>query len=117
MQVKPEFLHKNRTSAKKQAQMQQLLKGLHMNFKHFDDIKPNDKAQFEMLYFSAQRALRRLELKLNRIYNGKTPKHLRIELKQLNRKLTQMAGTWKNIYSPCIYIEFFIFIMNEKEYV
>ena len=75
--------------------MQQLLKGLHMNFKHFDDIKPNDKAQFEMLYFSAQRALRRLELKLNKIYGDKTPKHLRIELKQLNRKLTQMAGAWK----------------------
>ena len=77
--------------------MQQLLKGLHMNFKHFDDIKPNDKAQFEMLYFSAQRALRRLELKLNRIYDGKTPKHLRVELKQLNRKLAQMAGAWKFI--------------------
>ena len=75
--------------------MQQLLKGVHMKIKHFDDIKPNDKAQFEMLYFSAQRALRRLELKLNRIYNGKTPKHLRIELKQLNRKLTQMASAWK----------------------
>ena len=71
-----------------------------MNFKHFDDIKPNDKAQFEMLYFSAQRALRRLGLNLNRIYSDKTPKNLRIELKQLNRKLTQMAGTWKNIYPP-----------------
>ncbi len=75
--------------------MQQLLKGLHMNFKHFDDIKPNDKAQFEMLYFSAQRALRRLGLNLNRIYSDKTPKNLRIELKQLNRKLTQIAGVWK----------------------
>ena len=75
--------------------MQQLLKELHMNFKHFDDIKPNNKAQFETLYFSAQRALRRLELKLNKIYGDKTPKHLRIELKQLNRKLTQMAGAWK----------------------
>ena len=75
--------------------MQQLLKGVHMKIKHFDDIKPNDKAQFEMLYFSAQRALRRLELKLNKIYGDKTPKHLRIELKQLNRKLTQMAGAWK----------------------
>ena len=67
-----------------------------INFKHFDDIKPNDNALFEMLYFSAQRALRRLELKLNRIYDGKTPKHLRIELKQLKRKLTQMVGVWKN---------------------
>lgn len=76
--------------------MQQLLKGLHMKIKHFDDIKPNDKAQFETLYFSAQRALKRLELKLNRIYDGNPPKHLRIELKQLNRKLTQMVGAWKN---------------------
>ena len=75
--------------------MRQLLKVVDINFKHFDDIKPNDKAQFEMLYFSAQRALRRLELKLNRIYDGQPPKHLRIELKQLNRKLTQMAGVWK----------------------
>ena len=66
-----------------------------MNFKHFDDIKPNNKARFEMLYFSAQRALKRLELKLNRIYDGNPPKHLRIELKQLNRKLTQMVGAWK----------------------
>lgn len=66
-----------------------------MNFKHFDDIKPNDKAQFDMLYFSAQRALKRLELKLNRIYDGKTPKHLRIELKQTNPKPAQMAGVWK----------------------
>ena len=78
--------------------MQQLLKGLHMNFKHFDDIKPNDKAQFDMLYFSAQRALRRLELKLNKIYGDKTPKHLRIELKQLNRKLTQMVDVWKTAF-------------------
>lgn len=85
--------------------MQQLLKGVHMNFKHFDDIKPNDKAQFEMLYFSAQRALRRLELKLNRIYNGKTPKHLRIELKQLNRKLTQMASAWKKKRKSAISIK------------
>ena len=66
-----------------------------MNFEHFDGIKPNDKAQFEMLYFSAQRALRRLELKLNKIYGNKTLKDLRIELKQLNRKLTQMAGVRK----------------------
>lgn len=77
-----------------------------MNFKHFDDIKPNDKAQFEMLYFSAQRALRRLELKPNKIYDGKPPKHLRIELKQLNRKLTQYhAGIWNNypVHSIILY--------------
>lgn len=85
--------------------MQQLLKGLHMKIKHFDDIKPNDKAQFEMLYFSAQRALRRLELKLNRIYDGKPPRHLRIELKQLNRKLTQMAGVWKKKRKSAISIK------------
>lgn len=65
-------------------------------FKHFDDIKPNNKAQFEMLYFSAQRAaLRRFKLKLNKIYGDKMPKHLQIELKQLNHKPTQMAGVRK----------------------
>lgn len=74
-------------------------------FKHVDDIKPNDKPQFEMLYFSAQRALRRFKLKLNRIYDGKTPKHLRIELKQLNRKLTQMAGVWKKKRKSAISIK------------
>ena len=30
-----------------------------MNFKHFDDIKPNDKTQFEMLYFSAQKGFKK----------------------------------------------------------
>ena len=81
-----------------------------MNFKHFDDIKPNDKAQFEMLYFSVQRALRRLELKLNRIYNGKTPKHLRIELNNstANSPKWQVHG---KIYIPLAFsIEFFILL-------
>lgn len=46
-------------------------KGIAMKYKHFDDIKPNNKTDFIMLYFAACRSLRELEAAIRRTNNGR----------------------------------------------
>ena len=47
------------------------LKGVAMKYKHFDDIKPNHRMDFIMVYFAASRSLRELEAAIRRTNNGR----------------------------------------------
>ncbi len=48
-----------------------------MKYKHFDDILPNHRTDFVMLYFAVYRSLRELKVSAHRINNGKlTREHL-----------------------------------------
>ena len=67
-----------------------------MKYKHFDDIAPNNKTDFIMLYFAACRSLRELEASVHRINNGKLTRKQAWLFRRLQRKLMQMAALWKN---------------------
>lgn len=71
------------------------LKGIAMKYKLFDDIKPNHRMDFIMLYFAACRSLRELEASVRYKQNGNlTCKHTWL-FRRLYRKLLQMAALWK----------------------
>ena len=75
------------------------LKGLLMKYKHFDDIAPNNKTDFIMLYFAACRSLHELEASVRRINNGKLTCNQAWLFRRLHRKLSQMAAMWKNMHT------------------
>ncbi len=62
---------------------------------HFDDIKPNNKTDFIMLYFAACRSLRELEASVRRSNGGGLTSKQAWLLRRIQRKLTQMAALWK----------------------
>ena len=72
------------------------LKGLSMKYKHFDEIAPNNKTDFIMLYFAACRSLRELEAAIRRTNNGNLTCRQTWLLRRIQRKLFQMAAMWKN---------------------
>ena len=73
-----------------------LKKGLSMKYKHFDNIEPNHRTDFIMLYFAACRTLNKLETDIRRQQNGMlTATQFRC-LNLIHRKMTQMAALWKN---------------------
>lgn len=76
--------------------MQQLLKGLHMKIKHFDDIKPNHRMVFAMLYFAACRSLHELEYTVRKANKGKLSREQKRLFRRLYHKLIQMCALWKN---------------------
>ena len=68
-----------------------------MKYKHFNDIEPNHKTDFIMLYFAACRSLRELESNVRYRQNGKLTRKQVWLFRRLYRKLTQMAAMWKNV--------------------
>ena len=66
-----------------------------MKYKHFDDIKPNNKTDFTMLYFAACRSLRELEAAIRRTNNGRLTFRQAWLLRRIQQKLTQMVALWK----------------------
>jgi hypothetical protein len=66
-----------------------------MKYKHFDDIEPNNKTDFIMLYFAACRSLRELESAIRRTNDGKLTCRQTWLLRRIQRKLSQMAALWK----------------------
>ena len=68
-----------------------------MKYKHFDDIPPNHKTDFIMLYFAACRSLREVEATIRRINDGKLTCRQVWLLRRILRKISQMAALWKNV--------------------
>ena len=66
-----------------------------MKYKHFDDIEPNNKTDFIMLYFAACRSLQELEAAIRRTNGGKLTCRQAWLLRRIQRKLSQMVGKWK----------------------
>ena len=66
-----------------------------MKYKHFDDIKPNNKTDFIMLYFAACRSLRELEAAIRRTNDGNLTCRQSWLLRRIQYKLTQMVALWK----------------------
>ena len=66
-----------------------------MKYKHFNEIAPNHKTDFIMLYFAACRSLRELEAAIRRTNNGNLTCRQAWLLRRIQRKLFQMAAMWK----------------------
>lgn len=67
-----------------------------MKYKHLDDILPNHRTNFVMLYFAACRSLRELETAICRNQAGNLTCRQTWLLRRIQRKLAQMAALWKN---------------------
>jgi hypothetical protein len=67
-----------------------------MKYKHFNDIEPNHRTDFIMLYFAACRSLHELENAIRRTNNGNLTCRQAWLLRRIQRKLTQMVSKWKN---------------------
>jgi len=67
-----------------------------MKYTHFDDILPNHRTDFVMLYFAACRSLRELEAAIRRNQAGNLTCRQAWLLRRIQRKLFQMAAMWKN---------------------
>ena len=66
-----------------------------MKYTHFDDIRPNHRTDFVMLYFAACRSLRELEAAIRRTNGGKLTCRQAWLFRRLYHKLFQMAALWK----------------------
>lgn len=66
-----------------------------MKYKHFDDIVPNHKTDFIMLYFAACRSSHELENAIRRTNNGNLTCRQAWLLRRIQRKLMQMVALWK----------------------
>lgn len=75
------------------------LKRLSMKYTHFDNIQPNPRTDFVMLYFAACRSLRELETAIRRINDDNLTCRQAWLLRQIQYKLFQMATMWKNKYT------------------
>ena len=67
-----------------------------MKYTHFDDIAPNNRTEFAMLYFAAMRTMRKLEAAIRRTNNGRLTDHQAGLLLHLQHKLEQMVALWKS---------------------
>lgn len=75
--------------------MRQPEKGFPMKCTHFDDIAPNKRTDFAMLYFAAMRTMRKLEAAIRKTNNGHLTGRQAGLLLHLQRKFAQMAALWK----------------------
>lgn len=71
------------------------LKGPPMKYKHFDDIAPNNRTEFAMLYFATMRTMRKLEAAIRKTNNGRLTGRQAGLLLHLQHKLMQMAANHK----------------------
>ena len=62
-----------------------------MKYTHFNDIMPNNRTEFAMLYFAAIRTMRKLEAT-----NGRLTGRQAGLLSHVQRKLIQMIAAWKS---------------------
>lgn len=69
-----------------------------MKYKHFDDILPNHRTDFVMLYFVACRSLRELKASVHRINNG-SPTGIVIDLKSPQGNVFYLMGLAKSTCS------------------
>lgn len=67
-----------------------------MNYTHFQDITPNNRTEFAMLYFAAMRTMRKLEAAIRKTNNGHLTGRQAGLLLHLQRKLAQMVAAWKS---------------------
>ena len=66
-----------------------------MKYTHFDDIKPNNKTDFIMLYFAACRSLRELQAAIRRTNGGKLTCRQAWLLRRIQNKFVQMVARLK----------------------
>lgn len=66
-----------------------------MKYKHLDDILPNHRTDFVMLYFAACRSLRELQAAIRRTNGGKLTCRQAWLFRRLQRKLSQITALWK----------------------
>lgn len=66
-----------------------------MTYKHFQEIEPNNKTDFIMLYFAACRSLHELGNAIRRTNNGNLTCKQAWLFRRLYRKLFQMEALWK----------------------
>ena len=66
-----------------------------MKYTHFDDICPNHRTDFVMLYFAACRSLRELQAAIRRTNGGKLTCRQTWLLRRIQNKLVQMVALLK----------------------
>lgn len=66
-----------------------------MKYTHFDDITPNNRTEFAMLYFAAMRTMRKLEAAIRKTNDGHLTGRQAGLLLHLQRKFTQMSANYK----------------------
>ena len=66
-----------------------------MKYTHFDDICPNHRTDFVMLYFAACRSLRELQTAIRRTNDGKLTCRQAWLLRRIQNKFVQMVGCHK----------------------
>ena len=80
-----------------------------MKYTHFDDILPNHRTDFVMLYFAACRSLRELQAAIRRTNGGKLTCHQAWLLRRIQNKFVQMVArlkatqrtrTYRSIFHP-----------------
>lgn len=67
-----------------------------MKYRHFNDIMPNNRTEFAMLYFAAIRTMRKLEATIRKTTNGRLTGRQAGLLSHVQRKLIQMIAAWKS---------------------
>ena len=72
-----------------------------MKHTHFDDITPNNRTKFAMLYFAAMRTLRKLEAAIRKTNDGHLTGRQAGLLLHLQRKLEQMSARHKAHQDAC----------------
>ena len=66
-----------------------------MKYTHFDDILPNHRTDFVMLYFAACRSLRELQVAIRRTNNGNLTCRQAWLLRRIQNKFVQMVARLK----------------------
>lgn len=66
-----------------------------MKYAHFDDIRPNHRTDFVMLYFAACRSLRELQAAIRRTNGGKLTCRQAWLLRRIQNKFVQMVAHHK----------------------
>lgn len=66
-----------------------------MKYTHFDDILPNHRTYFVMLYFAACRSLRELQAAIRRTNGGKLTCRQAWLLRRIQNKFVQMVARLK----------------------
>lgn len=66
-----------------------------MKYTHFDDIAPNNRTEFAMLYFATMRTMRKLEAAIRKTNNGRLTGRQAGLLLHLQHKLEQMVANHK----------------------
>ena len=66
-----------------------------MKYTHFDDITPNNRTEFAMLYFAAMRTMLKLEAAIRKTNDGHLTGRQAGLLLHIQRKFLQMSARYK----------------------